>query len=55
MVGVVLIIKRNNVVVFIPKGTTQVPKLVNSSIFFFSCLQVISNLITSPRKLEMLI
>lgn len=55
MVCVVLMIKRDDIIVFIEIGTTQLPKLVDFSILPFPCLQMISNLITSPVQLEMFI
>jgi hypothetical protein len=55
MVPVVLMIKRNNVLIFIPKCTTQTPKLVDFDIPSPQCLQVITNMITCPIKFKLFI
>jgi hypothetical protein len=53
MVPVVLMIKRNNVLIFIPKCTTETPKLVDFDIPSPQCLQVITNMITCPIKFKL--
>ena len=52
---VVLMIKSNYEIVLILDSSTQLPKLVDFNIFLFPCLQMISNLVTSPTELEILI
>jgi hypothetical protein len=47
-------IKSNNEHIFIPKCSTQVPKLVDPGVHFLQCFQVISNIVTSPTKLKSL-
>jgi hypothetical protein len=55
MVGVMVMMERNNEIIFIPPSSTQISKIVDSNIFLFSSLQVISNLPTNPIKLKMII
>uniref|UniRef100_A0A0A9FR07 Uncharacterized protein n=1 Tax=Arundo donax TaxID=35708 RepID=A0A0A9FR07_ARUDO len=48
-------IKRNDGIVIIPKGNTQLSKSVDFIILPFLCLQMITNLVCSPIWLEIFI
>lgn len=55
MVIVMLIIKCNNEVIFIPPSCTQLPKLIYLCKLLLPCLQMILDLLTSAHCVEALI
>jgi hypothetical protein len=55
MIYVVFIIKGNDEFNFITTSSIEVLEVVNYGVLFFQCLQVISNLISHPVDLEIII
>jgi len=50
-----LMIKRNDIVDFIPKSTTQTLEFVDPHILPLLCYKMVTNLLPSPLALEMVI
>ena len=48
-------IKRNDEIIFIPKGSTQLSKIVDSIELLFPCLQMITDLVPCPINLAIII